>query len=82
MCRVKLIRLKPFVFEFFGSFLCSLWVPALRYVVKALYHSWKQNRRRAGLSQAGGTAVPVSLQALLEADACHDLGSTAGGSVV
>lgn len=31
-----------------------------------------------GLSKAGGTGLPVSLQALLAADAFHDLGSTAG----
>lgn len=35
-----------------------------------------------GLSKAGGTGLPVSLKALLPADAFHDLGTTAGGSVV
>lgn len=31
-----------------------------------------------GLSEAGGTGLPVSLEALLAADAFHDLGSTVG----
>lgn len=61
---------------------------ALRYVLKALYqlleaeHEEGRAEGGVGLSKAGGTALPVSLEASLAADACHDLGSTAGGSVV
>lgn len=35
-----------------------------------------------GLSWAGGTGLPGSLEALLAANAFHGLGSTAGRSVV